>query len=421
MFRHKSNALMKKTVAGTKRARRAAAAAQKKALASSPSAPSAPAESFEVVRWSRQPVCHKPSLRVPSYCDEVNAPTWWLCAMNGRHVLMPNIMSFQEDPTPSWEASSPEKDYEQGMIKLLKLYLQSEECGYRLSPSLHLLGPIPPKLTLPPLPPLPNFLKTPFHDLDTKDIEREWAQLFGPWGEKIGFGVSNDIVRYTFGEVLPSGVRLLGSKHALDVKVAAKSLVDLGSGRGRMALQIFLEFPNLVNVTGVEFMKERFEVTVEMLKFVARADPKRFTFQKGQPLDAKDDVSPNEVTLTEGQRTLTIRHQDLFQCKEALNADIVICETELPVARHSEFTSLLCKLKSGVRIMTYCSLLTMPNLYFKLSQIEHGSSTKVIAGAAAIIPVGSLTVAANLHPMPMCLLPTSWSKDGHPFELWCKM
>ena len=55
------------------------------------------------------------------------------------------------------------------------------------------------------------------------------------------------------GEILFNGVsRIMDSQHLNAGAPGTRSLFDLGSGCGRLCVQVFLQFPNLVRVVGVE-------------------------------------------------------------------------------------------------------------------------------------------------------------------------
>lgn len=55
------------------------------------------------------------------------------------------------------------------------------------------------------------------------------------------------------GEILFNGVsRIMDPQHLNAGASGTRSLFDLGSGCGRLCVQVFLQFPNLVRVVGVE-------------------------------------------------------------------------------------------------------------------------------------------------------------------------
>lgn len=62
-----------------------------------------------------------------------------------------------------------------------------------------------------------------------------------------------------YGELLPRGVnKAMGPKHLNAAK--ASTIYDLGMGTGKVAMQVFLQFPNLSRVYGIELSQGRFEL-----------------------------------------------------------------------------------------------------------------------------------------------------------------
>ena len=185
----------------------------------------------------------------------------------------------------------------------------------------------------------------------TDEVHDALEGLCGPWG------VANDVIdrteekfvsphkiAFTYGEVLPCGVRaLFDASHAAAAE--ARVLVDLGCGKARMALQAFLEYPNLDLVVGVEYSWSRFKFARAALQSLALAN---FAFMA---VDFPDSTSVR-LTLSQNtkSRALILHCQDLFDCKETAQADIVICETDIPKVRQPELTTLFSsQVKKGSR------------------------------------------------------------------------
>lgn len=61
-----------------------------------------------------------------------------------------------------------------------------------------------------------------------------------------------------YGEVLPRGLNKAFDKYHLDAGTAT-SLVDLGMGTGKVAIQAFLQYRNLSFVYGIELSAGRFK------------------------------------------------------------------------------------------------------------------------------------------------------------------
>mmetsp|Transcript_6730 Transcript_6730/g.9316 ORF Transcript_6730/g.9316 Transcript_6730/m.9316 type:complete len:228 (+) Transcript_6730:177-860(+) len=65
--------------------------------------------------------------------------------------------------------------------------------------------------------------------------------------------------RLTYGEILPKGVLKVMDECHLNVN-RAKVILDIGSGRGRLAIQCFDQFKHLKRVIGVEISQDRFGI-----------------------------------------------------------------------------------------------------------------------------------------------------------------
>lgn len=62
-----------------------------------------------------------------------------------------------------------------------------------------------------------------------------------------------------YGELLPRGVnKAMGPRHLNATK--AGTIYDLGMGTGKVAMQVFLQFPNVKRVYGIELSQARFEL-----------------------------------------------------------------------------------------------------------------------------------------------------------------
>jgi hypothetical protein len=190
-----------------------------------------------------------------------------------------------------------------------------------------------------------------------------------------------------YGEVLPEGVvRMLDADH-LDV-AHARTVYDLGSGLGKLALQAFLQYPHLEWVGGVELAQSRSSRAFEALRRLTNLQNGTFTTSQNFPEsvltaaravfandstsmteEAKDGCSirytevrlnPSTYSKCLGRskrmkktRYLELRNGDLFGVSDAWLADIVICETKFPEERYNDLTMYLQHLKPTVRLLTY--------------------------------------------------------------------
>ena len=117
----------------------------------------------------------------------------------------------------------------------------------------------------------PSYLRTSAEQSATASLSRLLPSLYGLSGEEHGHRtvghscVSREEMAAAaqnhhdllYGEVLPVGATKLFDQEHLAL-ADARSLCDLGSGLGKLALQAFLQFPNLRRVFGCELSASRF-------------------------------------------------------------------------------------------------------------------------------------------------------------------
>ena len=190
-----------------------------------------------------------------------------------------------------------------------------------------------------------------------------------------------------YGEVLPEGVsRMFDSEH-LDL-MTARTVYDLGSGLGKLAMQAFLQFPHLDWVCGVELARSRslkgFEAVRKLSKLrltsamdssgsSAGGAASTTTVCSGVIEEGKDG---NHVRLTEtlqstaassssykgclGRKKSSKKHRyfelrcaDLFTVHDAFSADVVICETKFPEEKYRDLAHFMSHMKQSVRVLTY--------------------------------------------------------------------
>ena len=152
-----------------------------------------------------------------------------------------------------------------------------------------------------------------------------------------------------YGEVLPEGVsRMFDSDHLNLAK--ARTFVDLGAGLGKLAIQAFLQFPNLNFVTGVELARSRVRKGIEAVKRLERYNYSTY---------AEEDSDGDEICLVEERfkrksihtgefpdRELRLRVGDLFKEWRASSADVVVCETKFPEEKISRTLFILGKFQA---------------------------------------------------------------------------
>ncbi|KAJ8605221.1 hypothetical protein CTAYLR_000465, partial [Chrysophaeum taylorii] len=200
-----------------------------------------------------------------------------------------------------------------------------------------------------------------------------------------------------YGELLPRGVNKALDERHLDAR-RATSLFDLGMGTGKVAMQAFLQFPNLRRVYGVELSSARFKVAEEALLILASSA----TSSHEPNVRVQSHVKGESLTVvkTTTKQTLEIAHGNLFATRDLDHADVVMLETEIPSNAFPQFSTLLDSAREGCRVLTYLDLRKvwqLPGRPFPFRQLESNRSF------------------ADRYP-------TSWSVHrGHHLFLWVKV
>ena len=180
-----------------------------------------------------------------------------------------------------------------------------------------------------------------------------------------------------YGEVLPEGVSRMFDTEHLDLN-SARTVYDLGSGLGKLAMQAYLQYSHLDWVCGVELARSRSSKGFEALRKLSKlrltsggtAAGLEATVTSGIVEEGKDGLS---VKLTEtiqssvssyskclGRTKKNKRHRyfelrcaDLFSVHDAWQADVVICETKFPEEKYRDLAVYMSQMKASVRVLTY--------------------------------------------------------------------
>jgi hypothetical protein len=196
-----------------------------------------------------------------------------------------------------------------------------------------------------------------------------------------------------FGELLMAGVhRAFDAEHLNGYE--ATVIYDLGMGLGKMAMQAYLFFTNVTKVVGVELAASRFKLGQEAVRRLAKLFPETYTLVHDEPLSVS--------IVDRAGRTLEFRKQNLFECTDAVEADIVICETHIPRSTYPRLAQFLGTMKHGMRTLCFENL---TNVY-----IADGISE-------AEMPLQPLHINVDREDR----FKTTWSRDaGHHFYLYEK-
>ncbi len=252
--------------------------------------------------------------------------------------------------------------------------------------------------------------------MSATEIEIAFRVLYGrSWGQTgdVKLPEEDEVARRNhasllFGEVLPEGVCKLLDDHHLDAGHAER-MVDLGCGFGKLVLQAFLTYPNLISVTGIELCASRFQEAKRRMAALACSNPDLFIWRP-----ALDGLSGE---LVEGRRTLKIVCGDMFHCIAARHADIVICETNVPIERHADLAQLIGASKSNSRILMYHTLRTMPGVCIEIPSAHDQKQRDPII---TMISIGHdrSNLFQQVAPFDSSVT-TTWAREkGHHFDLW---
>eukprot|EP00467_Chlorarachnion_reptans_P024085 CAMPEP_0114487676 /NCGR_PEP_ID=MMETSP0109-20121206/904_1 /TAXON_ID=29199 /ORGANISM="Chlorarachnion reptans, Strain CCCM449" /LENGTH=326 /DNA_ID=CAMNT_0001663979 /DNA_START=238 /DNA_END=1218 /DNA_ORIENTATION=- len=178
--------------------------------------------------------------------------------------------------------------------------------------------------------------------------------------------------RLTYGEIHPKGVLKIMDEEHLDAE-RAKVLVDIGSGRGKLALQCFHQF-NLSRVIGVEISRERYNIcklaTEEYVQHCRRQgirisceeNPGGFEgiiVKRLCPGDQKENAERKDSQCSPKVRTLEIYNVDVGMLKDVLvkaSVDIVVMDVAFSSPMPESFVEILKCFKSGTKIISYENL-----------------------------------------------------------------
>ena len=278
---------------------------------------------------------------------------------------------------------------------LYSLHTASEQAQPLPSSPHHYASYTPPR----PLPstPVPPPLLSPSLSKQTSRIAEMIRRLYGLSSEEKGHKLlghscltaddqtialehKSDLL---YGEVLPEGVsRMFDSEH-LDL-MTARTVYDLGSGLGKLAMQAFLQYPHLDWVCGVELARSRslkgFEAVRKLskLRLSSAMDggasaSSTSVVCSGVVEEGKDG---GHIRLTETiqstasssssyskclgrskkskkHRFFELRCADLFTVVDAFQADVVICETKFPEEKYRDLAHFMSHMKQSVRVLTY--------------------------------------------------------------------
>ena len=253
-------------------------------------------------------------------------------------------------------------------------------------------------------------------------------------------------VNLLYGELLPIGLDKALDPNHLDAS-RCKTLLELGSGIGKLAIQVFLQFQQITFVYGCEIFRKRYLNNVDAVLKLVELHPSQFSivqqdsnsiklqeFLKGEDKDEDkgiEDLLFDEKNETmsnlKNKRELHIEEQSLLNIDTSLlqKADIIILEAEIPACKHQELLNLIQHMHVEARILTYLNLYDLWNKvkFNEIDGVEINDSvinndSKSSNCTYDNFPWKQLDINISVADR----FATSWSPDrGHHFYLWTKL
>jgi hypothetical protein len=114
---------------------------------------------------------------------------------------------------------------------------------------------------------------------------------------------------------------------------------------------VFLCFANLERVVGVELVRTTYDVSAKALVTLQSQHPKIFAIKKSENMVMLEMLQTFDSTMP--KRTIEFHRGNLFDyAMEVPQTDVLVLETDIPRCT-SQLTELLCKTKTGSRILMY--------------------------------------------------------------------
>lgn len=190
--------------------------------------------------------------------------------------------------------------------------------------------------------------------------------------EDRNFAAQND-ARLTYGEIHPASISKLLESSILPLRdEKIKVVYDLGSGIGKIPIQLFLESPNLEKVVGVEISYSRFGKAVDVCreKLIPKLNsgslPIGYLEEGLNRVELQHSKSSLTITGNLGnssrgarKRILEFRHGNIFEQKLISEADMIFFMVDIEVEGNSKLAQLLANLKCGCFILSFRNLSTI--------------------------------------------------------------
>lgn len=160
-----------------------------------------------------------------------------------------------------------------------------------------------------------------------------------------------------YGELLPDGVsKALSSNElgqALDVAVGGSRVLELGMGSGKVAMQVFLQRPDVQQVVGVEIVQSRYVIGEAALRRLVGQRPEAYRGVSNNPTSASIEDT--------GGRRLEFHCADFFSLGLELcsSSDVIFFAVHIPCKLFPQLCQRFSTAKEGCRLFTYHALDTI--------------------------------------------------------------
>jgi len=135
-------------------------------------------------------------------------------------------------------------------------------------------------------------------------------------------------------------------------KDSNRSVLELGMGSGKVALQVFFQCPSVKRVLGVELVLSRYTLGADALRRLVAAKPSEFILKAETP-----DQMMRVQEISTG-RLLEFRCADFFQAGLDLtpHCDVIFFAVNIPCKLFPKLCERLAAAKEGCRLFSYHAL-----------------------------------------------------------------
>eukprot|EP00405_Crypthecodinium_cohnii_P021958 CAMPEP_0206472200 /NCGR_PEP_ID=MMETSP0324_2-20121206/32044_1 /ASSEMBLY_ACC=CAM_ASM_000836 /TAXON_ID=2866 /ORGANISM="Crypthecodinium cohnii, Strain Seligo" /LENGTH=354 /DNA_ID=CAMNT_0053946725 /DNA_START=294 /DNA_END=1355 /DNA_ORIENTATION=+ len=172
-----------------------------------------------------------------------------------------------------------------------------------------------------------------------------------------------------YGELLPDGVTKAMSGERLGKRIQSSQanpgaiVLELGSGSGKVAMQTWLQYPNVAHCLGVELVPSRYEISAKAVRQLVSKRPEAYRLVDPTPVPSScpPGAAGEAICMQEiggHQRKLEFRCADFFAVglESAAKADVIFFAVHIPCKLFPQLASTLLTAKEGCRIFSYHSL-----------------------------------------------------------------